>query len=58
MSKPRIVTKAVTQNKLHKGWKVYIGGSKFPKKPVDFYTGMTEEQAIKKAREEFGGKGA
>jgi len=55
MSKPKIVTKEVTKNKEHKGWKVYIDGSKFPKKPVDFYLGMTEEQAVKKAIEEFSG---
>jgi len=53
----RIITKEVTKKKEHKGWKVYIDGSKFPKKPVDFYTGMTEEQAVKKALE-FAGKEA
>ncbi len=57
-SKPKIVTKEVTKSKEHKGWKVYIDGSKFPKKPVDFYTGMTEEQAVKKAMEGFKGKEA
>jgi len=56
MSKPRIVTKEVTKSKEHKGWKVYIDGSKFPKKPMDYYAGMTEEQAITKALETYRGK--
>lgn len=53
MSEPRVRTKEVTKSKEHKGWKVYIDGSKWPKKPVDYYTGMNEEQAIKKAVEEY-----
>ena len=56
MSEPSIITKEVTKSKEHKGWKVYIDGSKFPRKPVDYYTGMTEEQAVKKALEEYRGR--
>ena len=53
----KIVTKEVTKSKEHMGWKVYVSGEKFPKKPVDYYTGMTEEQAVKKALNiEAGGK--
>jgi hypothetical protein len=57
MSKPIIKTKEVMKmkNKKLKGWKVYVDGEKFPKKPVDFYVGVTEEQAIKKALEEYRG---
>lgn len=53
MSTTKIVAKEVTKNKQHKGWKVYIDGSKFPKKPVDFYTGLTESEAMAKAMEEW-----
>jgi hypothetical protein len=57
MSKPKIVTKEVTtKNKESNGYKVYIEGEKFPKKPMDFYKGITEEQAITEALEEFRGK--
>ena len=52
MSEPRIITKEVTKSKEHKGWKVYIAGEKFPKKPVDFYTG-TEGQAVMHALEDW-----
>jgi hypothetical protein len=57
MSNPRIRTKEVMKmkNKKLKGWKVYVDGEKFPKKPVDFYQGITEEQAITKALEEYRG---
>jgi hypothetical protein len=60
MSELKIVTKEVmkTKNKKLKGWKVYVDGEKFPKKPMDFYQGMTEEQAIMKALEEFRSKEA
>lgn len=53
MSTTKIVAKEVTKNKQHKGWKVYIDGSKFPKKPVDFYTGVTEGEAMATAAEEW-----
>lgn len=53
MSTTKIVAKEVTKNKQHKCWKVYIDGSKFPKKPVDFYTGLTESEAMAKAIEEW-----
>jgi hypothetical protein len=53
MSESRIRTKEVTKNKQHIGWKVYINGSKYPKKPVDFYKDVTEQQAIMKAMQEF-----
>lgn len=45
----KVVVKEVTKNKQHVGWKVYIGGEKFPKKPVDFYSGCTANEAQEKA---------
>jgi hypothetical protein len=49
-------TSAVYGGEHVRGWKVYVDGEKFPKKPMDFYQGMTEEQAITKALEKFRGK--
>jgi len=46
-------TKPVIKNKIHLGWKVYIEGEKFPKKPQDFYGVIAEEDAIKRALREY-----
>jgi len=50
----KIVTKEVTRKGEHLGWKVYIDGEKFPKKPKDFYDFSHEETAIKFALQEAG----
>ncbi len=42
----KIVTKKVEKKGVHRGWKVYINGEKWPKKPKDFYDFLTEEFAI------------
>ena len=48
-----IKTKAVIKDKIHLGWKVYIAGEKYPKKPQDFYGVIAEEDAIKRALREY-----
>jgi hypothetical protein len=42
----KIVTKKVEKKGVHLGWKVYIDGEKFPKKPQDYYTFIKEDIAI------------
>jgi hypothetical protein len=49
----KIETKAVTKDKVHLGWKVYIDGDKFPKKPQDFYRVIAEESAITRALRDY-----
>ncbi len=47
-----IVTKEIKKKGVHYGWKVYIDGEKFPKKPKDFYDFLNEDTAIKIAIQE------
>jgi hypothetical protein len=42
----KIETTEVTKKSVHLGWKVYIDGEKFPKKPRDFYDVTLEQTAI------------
>ncbi len=39
----KIVSKEVTRKGVHLGWKVYIDGEKWPKKPKDFYDFLAED---------------
>lgn len=48
-----IETKAVIKYKIHLGWKVYIDGAKYPKKPHDFYGVIAEESAIARAMRDY-----
>jgi len=42
----KIESTEVKKKGVHLGWKVYIDGEKFPKKPKDYYDFKTEETAI------------
>ncbi len=48
-----ISTKAILKQKRFVGWKVYIDGEKFPKKPRDYYDCLLEEEAVKKAYDDY-----
>lgn len=48
------VAKEVTKNGKHIGWKVYIDGRKFPRKPEDYYYLTSEDLSISAALREAG----
>lgn len=49
----KIETKTVIKDKVRLGWKVYIDGAKYPKKPQDFYRVIAEESAIARAMRDY-----
>lgn len=49
-----IATTMITKNGVFVGWKVYIDGKKYPKKPVNLYKGILEDAAIRLAFQEAG----
>lgn len=53
MGHTKIETRAVIKDLVHIGWKVYIEGHKFPKKPHDFYGVIAEESAIARALRDY-----
>ena len=50
----KISTVSVTRKKVHRGWKVYLNGKKYPGKPVELYEGVSEREAVEKAFKEAG----
>ncbi len=53
MTQAKIKTTPVAKDGFHLGWKVYIEGEKFPKKPQDFYGVIAEETAVKRAWNDY-----
>lgn len=48
-----IQTSAIKNNGLFVGWKVYINGNKFPRKPEEYYKiPMGESEAVMKAMDD------
>lgn len=45
----KIATTSVSKAGKHVGWKVYLDGLKYPKKPQNLYEGTTESEAIRQA---------
>ena len=46
---PLVLTTMVTQHGMFVGWKVYINGRKYPRKPTKMYAGVLEDMAIRTA---------
>lgn len=49
----KIDTLEVIESEQHLGWKVYINGEKFPKKPQNYYNVTLEESAKMRAIVEY-----
>jgi len=49
----KIVTTSIEKYNELIGWKVYLNGEKFPKKPLVYYHILEEKEAIKQAMEDF-----
>ncbi|MDD5615005.1 MAG: hypothetical protein PHH85_02250 [Candidatus Methanoperedens sp.] len=50
----KISTTAVSRKKVFRGWKVYLNGVKYPKKPVELYECVSEKEAVEQAFKEAG----